>query len=96
MIQNPGERDGIQAAKGIMAGEAIPSCGGAADAAEKPCESAFASQGGVAFVAEGLNGCDVLRRDFWNGGCRQGCGDLACACSAMTAGFWEFLTEVGE
>ena len=60
MIQNPGEGDGFEIAEGIMAGEAIPGCGGAADAAEKSCESAFASQGGVAFVAEGLDGCDVL------------------------------------
>ena len=60
MIQNSGERDGLQAAKGVMAGEAVAGCGGAADAAEKSCESAFASQGGVAFVAEGLDGCDVL------------------------------------
>ena len=51
MIQNSGEGDGFEKAEGIMAGEAIPGCGGAADAAEKSCESAFASQGGVAFVA---------------------------------------------
>ena len=79
MIQNPGERDGFQAAKGVMAGEAVAGCGGAADAAEKSCERAFTSQGGVSFVAEGLDGCDVLRGDFWNGGRRQGRGDVAFA-----------------
>lgn len=96
MIQNSGEGDGFEIAEGVMAGETVAGCGGAADAAEKSCESAFASQGGVAFVAEGLDGCDVLGCNFWNGGRRQGCGDLARACSAMTAGFLEFLTEVGE
>lgn len=96
MIQNSGEGDGFEIAEGVMASETVAGCGGAADAAEKSCECAFASQGGVAFVAEGLDGCDVLGCNFWNGGRRQGCGDLARACSAMTAGFLEFLTEVGE
>lgn len=60
MIQNSGERDGFHAAKGVVAGEPVAGCGGAADAAEKSCESAFASQGCVAFVAEGLDGCYVF------------------------------------
>ena len=43
MIQNSGEGDGFEKAEGVMAGEAVAGCGGAADAAEKSCESAFAS-----------------------------------------------------
>ena len=79
MIQNSGEGDGFEIAEGVMAGETVAGCGGAADAAEKSCESAFASQGCVAFVAEGLDRCDVLRGDFWNGGGRQCRGDVAFA-----------------
>ena len=51
MIQNSGEGDGFEIAEGVIASETVAGCCGAADAAEKSCESAFASQGGVAFVA---------------------------------------------
>lgn len=96
MLQDAREGNGFEAPECIMPGESVASCGRAADAAEKSSEGAFASQGGMAFFAEGLDGCDVLRRDFWNEGRWQGLGCVTLTRSAMTAWFFENFAEVGQ